>query len=67
VLRCVLLEIVLKAGSVVLEGAGGVLLRQDAAMQPAACSAWICAEYPGRTPSMLAHFMMHQYIAVVCK
>jgi len=56
-----LLEIALNTGSVVLEGAvtrhSGV---QDAAAPPA-------VRPPPHVSSMLAHFMVHLYIAVVCK
>jgi len=51
VLRCVLLEIALNAGSVVLEGAGSFRL-------PVATGR--------RRARMLAHFMVRLYIAVVC-
>ena len=58
-----LLEIALNAGSVVLEGAGGVRLpsRQDAVLPPAAVPA-----APRVRARMLAHFMVRLYIAVVC-
>jgi len=51
----VLVEIALNAGSVVLEGAGGVVSpsRQEAAA-------------PRVRARMLAHFMVRLYIAVVC-
>ena len=63
-LRCMLLEIALNAGSVVLEGAGGVRL-------PAATLPARRAVPPPRRPPcvharMLAHFMVRLYIAVVC-
>jgi len=50
-----LLEIALNAGSVVLEGAGGVRL-------PVATGRLRAA----RRARMLAHFMVRLYIAVVC-
>ena len=50
-----LLEIVLNAGSVVLEDAGGVRLPAAAPRRP-----------PRVRARMLAHFMVHLYIAVVC-
>ena len=58
-LHCVLLEIALNAGSVVLQGVATGRHR-------AARSAWIRAVYPGRMHGMLAHFMVRLYIAVVC-
>ena len=56
-LRCVLLEIALNAGSVVLEGAGGVRLPVATGRRCGARRAACC---------MLAHFMVRLYIAVVC-
>ena len=53
-----LLEIVLNAGSVVLEGAGGVRL-------PVATRRRRTAR-PRVRARMLAHFMVRLYIAVVC-
>jgi len=56
VLHCVLLEIALNAGSVVLEGSAASvsLSRPDTAA-------------PRVRTRMLAHFMARLYIAVVCK
>ena len=57
-LRCVLLEIALYAGSVVLEGAAtmrsGVLSCGD--RTPPRHAVRSAAAYPGRTHGMLAHF-----------
>ena len=57
-----LLEIALNAGSVVLEGARGIRL-------PVATGRRLATRH-GRAPRvrarMLAHFMVHLYIAVVC-
>jgi len=53
VLRCMLLEIALNAGSVVLEGAGGVRLP-------------VATGHRSFRAHMLAHFMVRLYIAVVC-
>jgi len=60
-LHCMLLEIALNTGSVVLEGTvGGVV---------ASCrhAAHLVTPCVGRTHCMLAHFMVHRHIAVVCK
>jgi len=72
VLRCMLQEIALNAGSVVLEGTatrrGGVLSRgyRTPPRHPR-CRAFGLSAYPGQTHGMLAHFMVRLYIAVVCK
>ena len=60
-LRYVLLEIALIAGSVVLEGASGVRLPVTTGRHRAARHATPCVR-----ARMLAHFMVRLYIAVVC-